>query len=321
MRHVWITLVLALLSPGPSPAAARDVPVQQLTGIRTLFAAARADIESLSGDLALARWEEFERVAAAVLGPEASRAAAPADIAAAFGADAPLAVPADAALRARDRLALQMALTGYPAEQIADVLAGRITLGILTQARRMRMLGRPEADVARYLDGQVEAIARARAAVVARESLRSRAVAPVPPRPWDPRAADRERWDAVVLDAARRHGVDPDLVRAVIRHESAWNPFALSPKGALGLMQLMPGTARLLGVNPLDPEENIEGGTRYLTALLGMFGGNLEAAILGYIAGPGYARAWLRGDVVPYGEIRAYLTNVKRTYLTARAAR
>lgn len=107
------------------------------------------------------------------------------------------------------------------------------------------------------------------------------------------------------------------LVQAVIRHESGWDPTARSRKGALGLMQLMPDTARLLGVDPLDPEQNIDGGTRFLASLLTAFDGNLDAALVGYVGGPTYARSWLRGELVPNDEVRTYLRNVKASYRAA----
>jgi soluble lytic murein transglycosylase-like protein len=117
-----------------------------------------------------------------------------------------------------------------------------------------------------------------------------------------------------VLRSAARHGVDARLVQAVIRHESNWNPTARSPKGALGLMQLMPDTARLLGVDPLNPEQNIEGGTRFLAGLLVAFDGDLDAALTGYVAGPAFARAWRRGEIVPGDEVSTYVRNVKASY-------
>lgn len=122
-------------------------------------------------------------------------------------------------------------------------------------------------------------------------------------------------FDPAVVKYAEKYGVDPHLVRAVIRHESNWNPEARSRVGAIGLMQLMPGTARLLGVNPFDPLQNIEGGVKYLAGLLTLFNRDLDATLLGYIGGPLYAKSWLQGKTVPYGEVRAYVQNVKASYL------
>jgi soluble lytic murein transglycosylase-like protein len=113
--------------------------------------------------------------------------------------------------------------------------------------------------------------------------------------------------------AARRHGLDPDLVMAVVSVESGFRPQAVSPKGAQGLMQLMPKTASSLGVaDALDPAQNLDGGARYLGQLLTLYGGDLTRALAAYNAGEGAVDRH-RG-VPPYRETRAYVKKVLERY-------
>lgn len=109
--------------------------------------------------------------------------------------------------------------------------------------------------------------------------------------------------------AASRHGLDPALLRGLIRAESNFNPNAGSPAGAQGLTQLMPGTARSLGVtNPFDPAQAIEGGARYLRQQLDRFGGDERLALAAYNAGPGAVQRF--GGVPPYAETQTYVERV-----------
>ena len=118
---------------------------------------------------------------------------------------------------------------------------------------------------------------------------------------------------ALAEAAARRHGLDPALVLAVVHVESGFRPDAVSPKGARGLMQLMPGTATRLGVeDSFDPEQNLDGGTRHLGDLIARYNGDVKRALAAYNAGEGAVERH-RG-VPPYGETRAYVRNVLRRY-------
>ena len=119
--------------------------------------------------------------------------------------------------------------------------------------------------------------------------------------------------EAWIRKYAQIYGVDPTLVRAVMRHESGFKTTAVSPKGAQGLMQLMPGTATLMGVkDPLDPEQNIAGGVGYLRHCLDRFQHNVPLAVAAYNAGPeSVARC---GAIPPYQETQVFVNNVMGTY-------
>ena len=125
--------------------------------------------------------------------------------------------------------------------------------------------------------------------------------------------ASREEIERLIQQTAERHKVDPALIRAVIAAESAYQPGATSRKGAQGLMQLMPGTAHDLGVgNAYDPRQNIDGGVRYLRALLEKYDGDLDRALAAYNAGEGAVE---RAHGVPnYAETRAYVRKVTNNY-------
>lgn len=116
------------------------------------------------------------------------------------------------------------------------------------------------------------------------------------------------RWAAAIGSAARRHGVDPALVTAVVWTESGFDPDAVSEAGARGLMQLMPATAAELGVDPDDPVANLDGGTRFLASLLDRYGGRPDLALAAYHAGP--ARVDEARGIPPIPSTRAYVSRV-----------
>ncbi len=113
-------------------------------------------------------------------------------------------------------------------------------------------------------------------------------------------------YETLAEHYALKFGLEPSLVKKVIEVESNWNPYAVSKSGAMGLMQLMPQTARLLGVkNPFDPEENIRAGVRYLKYLLDLFNGDVEKALAAYNAGPTVVIK--HNGVPPINETKRYL--------------
>ncbi len=119
----------------------------------------------------------------------------------------------------------------------------------------------------------------------------------------------RVRYHAIVNRTATEYSLDPSLVKAVISVESNWNASAVSRKGAIGLMQIMPATADALGVkDPYDPEENIRAGTRYLRHMLERFNGNLALALAAYNAGPATVERF--GRIPPIKETEAYVKKV-----------
>jgi soluble lytic murein transglycosylase-like protein len=137
---------------------------------------------------------------------------------------------------------------------------------------------------------------------------------PAPPEPATEDGAARGRdLRAIINDASTRSHVDADFIASVIRAESAGNPKAVSSKGAQGLMQLMPQTAGTLGVrNSFDPEENVDGGVRYLRDLLVKYNGDAAKALAAYNAGPHRVQQY--GGVPPYRETHAYVARVINDY-------
>ncbi len=119
----------------------------------------------------------------------------------------------------------------------------------------------------------------------------------------------------LVNEAARRHGLPEELIHSVVAAESAYQAGAVSPKGAVGLMQLMPQTARTFGVDPRDPEQNLEAGVRYLRDLLIKYDSDANRALAAYNAGPGAVDRY--GDVPPYRETQSYVSKVLTNYTKA----
>jgi soluble lytic murein transglycosylase-like protein len=293
VRSTW--LIVLLLTGSVEAQTTRDVAT--LPGLARIF----RDLSSTaSTQPEAARLFDFELVIAAVTARPAFTGHSLGEYREAFAGRRALAIPIAQGAVGRDDAAYKLHSLGYSAKEIADIVSGRITRAALDSAQKMLMLGNRQQSVSDFLDKEYTRLAAARdRAVSERERLARKA----------PEAAPSGVFDAEVARLSALHGVDAALVRAVIASESGWSQDAVSRVGAIGLMQLMPGTAREMGVDPRDARQNLDGGIRYLASLLRAFK-TVEQALVAYNAGPGFASRFAGGQAALYGETREFVKAV-----------
>jgi soluble lytic murein transglycosylase-like protein len=292
---VSTAVLLLVLAASPAVAAETvDVRLFDLASVRRLFHTLARNGDAMSEGERVAALADFSTLTEAVVGVSPLGPFSFDDLTRAVTNREGLRVaPAPGAAR-RDEAAYQLLALGYSARETADVVSGRISQRALDTAQRMIAVGSGRDAAADYLDAQYRLV------VAARNAQR---------KPSRPTRYASTAYDALIARYASLHRVEAAVVRAIMQTESAFNPEARSHAGAIGLMQLMPSTARELGVNPFVPEQNIEGGVRYFSQLLRMFGG-VELALVAYNAGPGFAQRYARGQAVLYGETRDYVRRV-----------
>ena len=188
------------------------------------------------------------------------------------------------------------------------LLSGGMLIGL---AGVLCLAGPARADIYQYVDAQgVIHLTNVPKGPAYRLVLKERVRKSRAPRIHTARV---NRYRDIIHRVAARHRMDPKLVAAVVQAESGFNPRAVSRKGAMGLMQLMPETASLLRVdNPFDPEQNLDAGVRYLKRLLGIFDGDLRLSLAAYNAGVQAVKRY--GTVPPYRETRGYVKKVLQYY-------
>lgn len=202
------------------------------------------------------------------------------------------------------RFAIILGLTALPA------LAGEFAVlssGYRLHADRHELDG---ANVRLFENGGVTEVAANQIRTFEVEEYIPAARTPAPAE--KPAVAPRPTTHEIITAAAKKHGLPPALVHSVVAAESAYRTGAVSPKGAIGLMQLMPATAKTLGADPRIPEQNVDAGAGYLRELLLKYNGRSERALAAYNAGPGAVDRYK--GVPPYRETRAYVSRVLRTY-------
>ena len=312
--------------------------LSHLPGLAALLsrvpAVERPPADGASGPTARPAWQMFERAALALV--EAARAGeGPFDLAtlrAADPRDRRLPVPCTPSLIANDFIVYKLTRVRYSTTEIAAIVraersrapAGAARARPATTSARAEWPAFPTANYASPgLDARPSTASAAWPMPTYRPAatnVASSGEAAFPRAAWPerpPGVAMPATIDAHVRSLAAVYQVDPRLVSAMIRQESNWQPTAVSAKGAIGLMQLMPATASMLGVDPRDPVDNLRGGISYFADLLREFG-NVRDALIAYNAGPEHAWQVVRGERQVFPETRRYVDAIASAYPPAR---
>ncbi len=284
----------------------KPISLTELNSLKVFYRQMEQRDRDASTEKLASLWQEYELLFLALIGPRNENFYSYDAVRKAYSGEENILVPLHKTLLEKDRYAYKMSLLGYSAKEISDVINGRITVASLDTALKMRGRGHSEKEISNYLDSTYKkTIARQRDSIMLEK--RSRELSPTtgvaPPN-----------FDAFAVKFSEKYGLNLNVIRAIVKAESNWRHRAVSRKGAIGLMQLMPGTALLLKVDPYDPEQNMEGGVRYFAFLLDTFK-DLDLALIAYNAGPGYAERYSRGKASLYGETRQYVRSVKK-YIT-----
>jgi hypothetical protein len=319
-RCIALTLILvsflntsvALSRTSPSlPGSQRpkaggpQISITELISLTVFYRKLEKSRQEASWEKTASLWQEFELLFSTFAGDRFENIYSYDDFREAFANEIKIVIPFDKSIPEKDKFVYKMGLLGYSAKEISDVISGRITVSALDKAIKMRQLGYSQQEVSNYLDRNYKKIP----ADLKRGSLWERR----PSGTGGQSILGPPHLDELAVRFSERHGLTPWIIRAIIKTESNWDPRAVSKKGAVGLMQLMPGTAQLLKVDPRDPEQNVEGGVRYFSFLYDTFK-DLDLALIAYNAGPGYAERYAQGRVSLYGETRQYVRLVNMYY-------
>ena len=284
----------------------KSISLTELSSLKVFYRQLEQRDRDASAEQLASLFQEYELLFLALVGPRDGNFFSYDALRKAYSGEDNILVPLQKTLLEKDKYAYKMTLLGYSAKEISDVIDGRITVTALDNALKMRSRGHSEKEISNYLDSTYKKyVVRQRDSIMLEKRSRelSSTTVAVPPN-----------FDAFAVRFSKKYGLNPNIIRAIVKAESNWSPRAVSRKGAIGLMQLMPGTALLLKVDPYDPEQNMEGGVRYFAFLLNTFN-DLDLALIAYNAGPGYAERYSRGKASLYGETRQYVRSIKK-YIT-----